>query len=97
MYRVIKAFADLQDVKKTKSGDLYHEYEIGDEYPRKGLKPSEERIAEISGSNNLQKTPLIELIEEEEAETPKESYNDESRESGQKKSKSGKKCSRVGD
>ena len=38
MYRVIKAFADLQDVKKTKSGDLYHEYEIGDEYPRKGLK-----------------------------------------------------------
>ena len=90
MYRVIKAFADLQDVKKTKSGDLYHEYEIGDEYPRKGLKPSEERIAELSASDNLQKTPLIELIEEEEAETPKESANDESHESGQKKSKSGK-------
>lgn len=90
MYKVIKAFHDLKDVKKTKSGDLYHEYEIGDEYPRKGLKPSEERIAELSGSNNLQKTPLIELIEEEEAETPKESDNGESRESGQKKSKSGK-------
>lgn len=90
MYRVIKAFADLQDVKKTKSGYLYHEYEIGDEYPRKGLKPSEERIAELSGSNNLQKTPLIELIEEKEAETPKESANDESHESGQKKSKAGK-------
>ena len=90
MYRVIKAFADLQDVKKTKSGDLYHEYEIGDEYPRKGLKPSEERIAELSGSNNLQKTPLIELSEEEEAETPTESANDERHESGQKKSTSGK-------
>lgn len=90
MYKVVKAFHDLKDVKKTKSGNVYYEYNVGDTYPRKGLKPSEERIAELSGSNNLQKTPLIELIEEEEAETPKESANDESHESGQKKSKSGK-------
>lgn len=90
MYKVVKAFHDLKDVKKTKSGNVYYEYNVGDTYPRNGLNPSEERIAELSGSNNLQKTPLIELIEEEEAETPKESANDESRESGQKKSKSGK-------
>lgn len=90
MYRVIKAFADLQDVKKTKSGDLYHEYEIGDEYPRKGLKPSEERIAELSGSDNLQKTPLIELVEEENPETPKEAAKDEIQDSSPKKAKSGK-------
>lgn len=90
MYRVIKAFADLQDVKKTKSGDLYHEYEIGDEYPRKGLKPSDERIAELFGSNNLQKTPLIEFVEEGEAETPEEADKDESQEPSPKKAKSGK-------
>lgn len=64
MYKVIKLFTDLQD-----NG---HRYEVGDEYPRLGLKPSLARIAELSGSNNRQKTPLIvevdDLAEKQEAD-----------------------------
>ena len=64
MYKVIKLFTDLQD-----NG---HRYEVGDEYPRLGLKPSLARIAELSGSNNRQKTPRIvevdDLAEKQEAE-----------------------------
>lgn len=64
MYKVIKLFTDLQD-----NG---HKYEVGEEYPRLGLKPSLARIAELSGSDNRQKTPLIvevdDLAEKQEAE-----------------------------
>lgn len=56
MYKVIKFFHDLQDKN--------HEYNVGDIYPREGLKPTPERIAELSGSENKQKTPLIEVVEE---------------------------------
>lgn len=65
MYRVIKDFADLNDFKKTKSGNVYYEYSVGDTYPRRGMSPSAERIAELSGSNNKQGVPLIELVEGE--------------------------------
>lgn len=51
MYTVIKHFVDLQDGN--------YSYEAGDTFPREGLNVSEERIAELSGSENLQKTPLI--------------------------------------
>ena len=64
MYKVIKLFTDLQD-----NG---HKYEVGEEYPRLGLKPSLARIAELSGSDTRQKTPLIvevdDLAEKQEAE-----------------------------
>lgn len=71
MYKVIKKFHDLQDVTKTKSGDVYHEYNVGDDFPRKGREVSEERIAELAGRNNKQKAPLIALAEKEEKpETP---------------------------
>lgn len=56
MFRVIKLFTDLQD-------DNY-KYEVGDEYPRLGLKPSLARIEELKGSDNKQHTPLIEEIED---------------------------------
>jgi len=59
MYKVIKLFADLQD-----NNYIYKE---GDVYPRKGLEVSEERIAELAGSNNLQKQPLIELVKQKKA------------------------------
>ena len=61
MYKVIKRFHDLQDVTKTKSGDVYHEYNVGDTFPRKGKEVSEERIAELAGDGNRQGLPLIEL------------------------------------
>lgn len=65
MYKVIKGFYDLEDSKKTKTGIIYHGYAIGDVYPRKGLKPTKARIEELSGSDNKQNTPLIELVENE--------------------------------
>ena len=59
MYKVIKLFADLQD-----NNYIYKE---GDVYPRKGLEVSEERIAELAGSNNLQKQPLIAPVKQKKA------------------------------
>ena len=56
MYKVIKYFTDLQDGN--------HPYNVGDAFPREGVTASDERIAELAGSNNLQKTPLIAEIEE---------------------------------
>lgn len=58
MYKVIKYFEDLQD--------NLHPYNIGEEYPRKGLKVSKERITELAGNKNLQGVPLIEKIEEKQ-------------------------------
>lgn len=66
MYKVIKAFHDLQDSKDTKNGKIYHEYNVGDIFPRKGMDVSEERIQELTGNDNKQGVPLIELVEEEE-------------------------------
>ncbi len=67
MFRVVKLFTDLQD-------DNY-KYEVGDEYPRLGLKPSLARIKELSGSDNRQGTPLIEevedIVEEPKKKAPK--------------------------
>ena len=62
MYRVIKAFVDLQDNN--------YKYDINDVYPRKGLNVLQSRINELASNKNLQKTPLIEEIPEIE-EKPK--------------------------
>ena len=62
MYKVIKAFDDLQDTITTKAGTVYHHYDTGDLYPRKGLEPSNERIMELATDNNAQKIPLIEAL-----------------------------------
>lgn len=56
MYKVIKYFTDLQDKE--------HEYNVGDKFPRRGVKVTESRIAELAGSNNKQGCPLIEKVEE---------------------------------
>ena len=64
MYKVIKKFHDLQDATKTKSGEVYHEYNVGDVFPRDGVEVSEERLAELAGSDNKQGVPLIELVQE---------------------------------
>lgn len=56
MLKVIKFFHDLQDKN--------HEYNVGDIYPREGLTPTPERIAELSGSENKQGQPLIAEVEE---------------------------------
>lgn len=60
MYKVIAYFTDLQDNN--------HVYNPADPscntYPREGLKPTDERIAELSGKDNKQGKPLIEKVEE---------------------------------
>lgn len=72
MYKVIKRFHDLQDARKTKSGTVYHEYNVGDVFPRKGMDVSDDRIQELAGKDNKQGVPLIELVEEK-AESKEES------------------------
>ena len=64
MYRVIKAFVDLQDNN--------YKYDVGDTYPRKGLNVLQSRINELASDKNLQKTPLIEEIPEKSEEPKKE-------------------------
>ena len=57
MYEVIHYFTDLQDNK--------YPYNVGDKFPRDRLAVSEERIKELSGSNNKQHKPLIKFVEDE--------------------------------
>lgn len=64
MFKVVKLFTDLKD-----GGHLYN---VGDRYPREGLQPTEERIKELSGSNNKQKAPLIVKVEEIKEEVKEE-------------------------
>ena len=56
MYRVIEVFTDLQDSN--------YRYNVGDEYPRTGYKPSTKRIDELSGANNKRDKPLIKALHE---------------------------------
>ena len=55
MYKVIVYFEDLQDKN--------HPYKVGDTYPRKGLKPSAERINELATNKNIRGIPLIKAEE----------------------------------
>lgn len=63
MYRVIKHFTDMQDNNFA--------YQVGDEYPRKGLSVLPSRIKELAGSKNRQGCPLIEEIPEVEEKPEK--------------------------
>lgn len=55
-YRVVKEFKDLKDNR--------HFYSVGDAFPRKGKRPSQERIDELLGSDNKLGRPVIEKITE---------------------------------
>lgn len=55
MYRVIKAFVDLQDNN--------HKYDVGDIYPHNKKKVSASRIKELSTDKNRRGIPLIEKVE----------------------------------
>ena len=59
-YTVVRHFTDLLDGN--------YKYAEGDVYPRKGYTPSPERIMELSGTNNKQKTVLIMAVAAESAE-----------------------------
>ena len=55
-YRVLENFSDKQDDRRP--------YKVGDIYPREGLDPSPQRVAELLGSENVRGRPIIEPIEE---------------------------------
>ena len=55
MYRVVEAFADLTDNN--------HVYLAGDEFPRRGAKVSDERVAELASSKNKRGVVLIEAVD----------------------------------
>lgn len=52
-YKVIHPFTDVEDFR--------HVYNVGDKYPRIGMKVSEERLKELSSNKNKQKRALIAL------------------------------------
>ena len=56
MYRVIKAFVDLQDNN--------HKYDVGDIYPHNKKRVSASRIKELATDKNRRGIPLIEQVEE---------------------------------
>ena len=64
MNRVIREFAGLTDSKKTQDGEIYHNYSVGDVYPRQGKKVDEKRIKELLGAENARGEPLIEAVQE---------------------------------
>lgn len=51
MYKVIVKFTDLQDGNRA--------YNVGDIFPRVGLKVTDERIAELASDKNRRGLPLI--------------------------------------
>lgn len=53
MYRVVRRFYDLRDKWC---------YAVGDVFPRKGTKVSDERIAELAGVENRLGVALIEQV-----------------------------------
>ena len=55
-YEVVHFFTDLRDYD--------HPYNVGDEFPRQGVTVSDERLAELSSSNNKQRRPLIKAVGE---------------------------------
>lgn len=60
MYRVLKAFTDLQD-----SGRVYRE---GDPFPAEGIEVAEARADELSGYQNRHREPLIVLVGEKQVQ-----------------------------
>lgn len=69
-YKVIHYFTDLQDFN--------HAYNVGDVFPRIGMKVSEVRLKELASSNNKQNKPLIVLESNRSAEEAKEEKTSES-------------------
>ena len=62
MYRVIKAFTDLE---------ASHVYYVGDIFPHNGVDIDAERIAELASDKNRLGVPLIEEVAEKQKRTRK--------------------------
>ncbi|HCV7771061.1 TPA: Rho termination factor N-terminal domain-containing protein [Staphylococcus aureus] len=69
MYKVVEYFEDAQDNR--------HPYHEGDIYPRDGLEVSEERLAELSTTNNCREIIGIKLVEDEQIEQSETSADEQ--------------------
>ncbi|HHQ6759041.1 TPA: Rho termination factor N-terminal domain-containing protein [Staphylococcus aureus] len=69
MYKVVEYFEDTQDNRRP-----YHE---GDIYPRDGLEVSEERLAELSTTNNRRNLIAIKLVEDKQPEQSEASADEQ--------------------
>ena len=63
-YEVLEYFEDKQDNRRK--------YFPGDAYPRRGLKPTAERLEELSTDRNRRGVPLIKEEQKEDNETQAE-------------------------
>ena len=63
MYKVIEYFEDLQDNSFA--------YNVGDEYPRKGLEVTKGIIEELATTQNRRKISLIKKVEEKQKKPKK--------------------------
>ena len=63
-YEVLEYFEDLLDNRRK--------YFPGDAYPRRGLKPTAERLEELSTNRNRRGGPLIKEEQKEDNETQAE-------------------------
>ena len=63
-YEVLEYFEDLLDNRRK--------YFPGDTYPRRGLKPTAERLEELSTDRNRRGVPLIKEEQKEDNETQAE-------------------------
>lgn len=63
-YEVLEYFEDLLDNR--------HKYFPGGAYPRRGLKPTAERLEELSTDKNRRGVPLIKEEQKEDNETQAE-------------------------
>lgn len=87
MYKVIVRFVDLQDDN--------HVYCVGDVFPRTGKHVSDERIAELAGTENRRKValikadvveePKVEVVEETSAEVVEEPKEEKATRNNKKK------------
>ena len=83
MYKVLEMFTDLHDNN--------YKYEVGDEYPRLGLKPSLARINELCGNENRRGHAVIEDVEDlpfgDDAVTPEDTEKKPKTKKGGRKTK----------
>lgn len=50
----------------TDNLDNGHAYNVGDEYPRQGYEPSEERIQQLASSDNVRRRPVIGVLDKDD-------------------------------
>lgn len=62
-YKVLVAFGD--------GADKSYQYKVGDEYPRYGFEPTEERLAALTSVNNASGKVVLEELPEPKVEEPK--------------------------